>query len=126
MGRVTGEPFASDDLRRVGERVTVVKKLFNQRQGWTRDLDTLPPRLLDGGGEDEGRPTRLSRAGLERMLDAYYAVRGWDREGRVPDERVAALGLECSEGPQLAKAVAERGGDFEEPGRRRPRLETPG
>ena len=43
---VTGYPMTAAELRRAGERVTTLKKLFNIREGWARPDDTLPPRAL--------------------------------------------------------------------------------
>ncbi len=87
--QVTGLPTTGADLRRSGERITNLKKLFNIRQGWTRADDTLPPRVL---GED-GEATQLSRQWLETAIDAYYRVRGWDEAGRMSDDHLAGLGL---------------------------------
>ena len=91
----TGLDFSADDLRRVGERVTNLKKSFNIREGWTRADDWLPPRLLQ-----EALPTgvaagqRLTPAELTLMIDSYYAARGWTTEGLIPEEKLAQLGLE--------------------------------
>ncbi|MCC6316031.1 MAG: aldehyde ferredoxin oxidoreductase family protein [Thermomicrobiales bacterium] len=81
---VTGLPTTDADLRRAGATITTVKKRFNQRQGWTRALDTLPPRLL----ADDADATALTRANLDALVDAYYAVRGWSPEGLVADPGV--------------------------------------
>ena len=88
--KVTGRPTTADDLRRAGERITTVKKLFNLRQGWTRADDTLPPRVL---GEGDDQPTSLSRPWLDQMIGAYYQTRDWDEDGRISDEQVARIGL---------------------------------
>jgi aldehyde:ferredoxin oxidoreductase len=74
---VTGLPTTADDLRAAGVRINETKKRFNLAQGWERGLDTLPPRLLESDGDGEG----INPAWLERQIDAYYAVRGWDAEG---------------------------------------------
>jgi aldehyde:ferredoxin oxidoreductase len=89
LTKITGEPFAADDLSQIGERIATVKKRFNERQGWTRTLDSLPQRLL--GATDA--PTRIDQAWLERAVVAYYAERGWDADGRVPAGRLEAQGL---------------------------------
>ncbi len=94
--KVTGLPTTADDLRRAGERITTVKKLFNLRQGWTRADDTLPPRALgeaEPAGGEPPEPSRLDRPWLDQMIDAYYRVRGWDDQGRVAAEHLARLGL---------------------------------
>jgi aldehyde:ferredoxin oxidoreductase len=90
---VTGQETTGDDLRRAGAEITGVKKRFNERMGWTRALDTLPPRLLgedDGAGPGVAAPaggSPLTRARLETMVDAYYAARGWGADGRVEESR---------------------------------------
>jgi aldehyde:ferredoxin oxidoreductase len=33
----------------------------------------------------------IDRAGFDKMLDEYYALRGWDSDGILPEERVAEL-----------------------------------
>lgn len=75
---VTGLPTTADDLRAASARINQIKKRFNMAQGWTRALDTLPPRLLQAGGEQPP----IDPGWLERQIAAYYAVRGWDDEGR--------------------------------------------
>lgn len=86
---VTGLPTTADDLRAAGERITNTKKLFNLAQGWTRADDTLPPRVLTDGDE----PTLLSAPWLDRMIAAYYHVRGWDEAGGIPTAHLARIGL---------------------------------
>jgi aldehyde:ferredoxin oxidoreductase len=74
---VTGLPTTVDDLHAAGGRIAEVKKRFNLAQGWTRALDTLPPRLL----QTDGKEPHIDPAWLDRQIDAYYAVRGWSTEG---------------------------------------------
>ena len=83
---VTGLPTSADDVLLAAGRINDVKKRFNLAQGWTRDLDTLPPRLF----QDDGEQPYVDRAALERQIQAYYAVRGWDNEGRPPEIRAVA------------------------------------
>ena len=77
---VTGLPTTPDDLRAASARINEVKKRFNLAQGWTRALDTLPPRLLQAQSDGP----HIDPAWLERQIAAYYAVRGWDDQGRPP------------------------------------------
>jgi aldehyde:ferredoxin oxidoreductase len=85
---VTGVPMTADALRLAGTRINTVKKWFNIAQGWTRADDTLPPRLLanEAGG--------LTAVELDRLIQAYYCVRGWDEQGLVPPSRLQELELE--------------------------------
>jgi aldehyde:ferredoxin oxidoreductase len=75
---VTGLPTTPHDLHAAAARIADLKKRFNLAQGWTRALDTLPPRLLHA--ESDG--PHVDPTWLERQIDAYYAVRGWDELGR--------------------------------------------
>ena len=75
---VTGLPTTADELLAATARVTETKKRFNLAQGWTRALDTLPPRLLEPTGDGAA----ITPEWLERQIDAYYASRGWDTQGR--------------------------------------------
>ena len=91
---VTGWPMSSEELKLAGERISNLKKLFNIREGWTREDDTLPPRTLeetlsDGVAEGVG----LTRAELDMMVGSYYRARGWTEGGLVPEEKLHELGL---------------------------------
>jgi aldehyde:ferredoxin oxidoreductase len=91
LRRVTGWDVTAEELRTVARRIVTAKKLYNQREGWSAEEDTLPKRFLrEGlpvGGSTEAT---LPRERLTAMIAAYYAARGWDAVGRVP----AALGAE--------------------------------
>ena len=49
LAAVTGWPDHRAELHTVARRVVNARKCLNQREGWTRQEDTLPARLLDGG-----------------------------------------------------------------------------
>ncbi len=90
----TGLPMSADDLRKVGERVCNMKKLFNIREGWTAADDTLPARCFDDPlpeGASAGQV--LKRDELRMMIDAYYQARGWTSDGLIPADKLAELGL---------------------------------
>jgi aldehyde:ferredoxin oxidoreductase len=90
LGYVTGWDVTPADLRQTARRIVTAKKLFNQREGWTSAEDTLPKRFLSEG-LPAGATLPLDR--LETMVRAYYAARGWDDQGRVPESQVAGLCL---------------------------------
>ncbi len=79
-----GTQFTEESLREITRRVVSLERKFNIREGFTRKDDTLPPRLLNEplpDGMAEGKKIDC----LDAMLDDYYAIRGWDKEG-VPIE----------------------------------------
>src|SRR3990170_3170774 len=89
---VAGMEFTEAELREVGRRVIDLERLINLEFGRTRADDTLPKRYFDDpmpGRAAKGH--RIERDKFEKMLDEYYAARGWDAEGRLTDERTAEL-----------------------------------
>ncbi|MDA0769869.1 MAG: aldehyde ferredoxin oxidoreductase family protein [Chloroflexi bacterium] len=92
--KITGWPTSADELRKAGERINNLKKLFNIREGWTREDDTLPERVFT-----ETLPTGmvagvgLEREDLQMMVQGYYRARGWTEDGMIPDEKLRELGL---------------------------------
>jgi aldehyde:ferredoxin oxidoreductase len=91
---VTGWDVTRDEMERVGSRVVALRKLYNVREGWTPEEDTLPERFLSEPLETvDGTAITLSPDGLRRMIASYYRAHGWTDRGDVPAERVSALGL---------------------------------
>jgi aldehyde:ferredoxin oxidoreductase len=91
LNAATGWDWTPDDLVRVGERIFNLKRLINVRLGVSRADDTLPRRLLT-----EPRPSGTAAGklpDLERMLPAYYELRGWDADGRPTRERLETLNV---------------------------------
>lgn len=89
----TGLDMDPTELRRCGERIVTLERMFNLRRGLKRADDTVPPRLVS---EDEGEHDVVERD-LERMLDEYYEARGWTIDGGVPRaETLKRLRLEAA------------------------------
>ncbi|SFK82535.1 aldehyde:ferredoxin oxidoreductase [Halogranum rubrum] len=89
----SGREYSRDELRDAGRRIWTLVRLFNVREGFTRADDELPTafRRPLTGGPAAGR--RIDAAGFERLLDAYYAARGWGDDGLPTPEVVERLGL---------------------------------
>jgi len=91
LSTATGVEYTVDDVLKIGERIWNMERLFNLANGFTKDDDTLPPRLLKEPikvGPLKGSVHRLSE-----MLPEYYKVRGWDEDGRPTPEKLEELGL---------------------------------
>ena len=92
--RLTGWPTSPEDLRLAGERINNLKKLFNIREGWTPEDDTLPPRVFQEALETGVvKGIGLSRSDLDMMIGGYFRARGWTDEGLVPERKVEDLQL---------------------------------
>lgn len=90
---VTGVEFKPDELLKAGERVINIEKSFNVREGYFRNGDTLPYRLLNQP-LTEG-PSKGQVVDLQPMLDEYYLCRGWDIRTSIPaSNKLKDLGLE--------------------------------
>src|SRR5262249_21124177 len=94
LQRVTGWDVTADELKLIARRIVTAKKLYNAREGWTAEEDTLPRRFLSEGLPDGAvAGAILPRERLQKMIQAYYAARGWTCEGRVPRSLVSELRL---------------------------------
>jgi aldehyde:ferredoxin oxidoreductase len=82
----TGVEVTGDQMMNIGERIVNIERLFNLREGITRDDDSLVGRFLDEpspSGPHKGE--HLTRSEFTRMLDEYYELRGWSKEGIPPN-----------------------------------------
>ncbi|HZW03453.1 MAG TPA: aldehyde ferredoxin oxidoreductase family protein, partial [Anaerolineaceae bacterium] len=94
----TGEEYSLEELDQCAERIETTLRLFNDREGFTRADDTLPPRILKEAFTDGPAKGQLfGETGLNQMLDEYYALRGWDLQGKPLAETVARLGIPVQE-----------------------------
>ncbi len=91
---VTGWEVNTQELMKVGARRVNLMKIFNMREGFTRDDDKLSPRLhqpLQGGASDG---LQMTVEELETAKDLYYRLAGWDVEtGNPTAERLEELGI---------------------------------
>ncbi len=91
----TGWDVSRKELMMVAERAWNVTRMFNVREGFRREHDTLPDRLFTQVSTDgPSKGQRVDRLSFEKMLDEYYEVAGWDKETGVPThEKLTELGL---------------------------------
>jgi len=79
----TGWDLDGEEVRRIGERVVNLERLFNARLGIGRSDDTLPARFT-AEPLPEGNPSAGAVVELAPMLDEYYRARGWDVATGLP------------------------------------------
>lgn len=87
----TGLDISDDEYYQVGDRIWNLERLFNLRAGFSKQDDTLPPRLLNEPMKDGPHKGRVVE--LDVMLPEYYSLRGWDEEGVPTPEKLQELGL---------------------------------
>jgi aldehyde:ferredoxin oxidoreductase len=92
---VTGWDVDADELATTARRIVLAKRLFNLREGWTREEDWLPDRFLTESLElESGRTATLTASRLEAMISSYYRGRGLDETGVPSPPTVSELSLE--------------------------------
>lgn len=90
---VTGRQWTADEMGEVGRRVLNIGRAFNQREGFNRAHDTIPKRLVKDalGGEGPAAGQKIPQEAFEDMLDQYYEVMGWDKNGIMPEELIQSI-----------------------------------
>ena len=130
---VTGEKVTVEDMILMSERVYNFQRIFNLRMGFgTREHDALPYRAVGPvtreeyesraerydkqlrekvGYDPEGKSTEEKMAALrkyreaeyEKLKDAVYARRGWNKNGVPTLEKVKALGIDFPDVVELLR-----------------------
>ncbi len=86
---VTGVDVGEDGLREAAKRIIDLSRWFNVREGVHREHDRLPRRLVDEPLVHEGAERKITQEEVERSLDLYYRLRGWNEQGvpsRPPED----------------------------------------
>jgi aldehyde:ferredoxin oxidoreductase len=81
VAATTGMELGEEDLRKIACNIANATRIFNIREGLTREDDTLPRRFFEEPIE-EGKI--LKREDFNRLLADYYELRGWDEMGVPP------------------------------------------
>jgi len=92
---VTGIETTPEELRMAGERINNLGRLINIREGFTRKDDHMPWKVMNVPIPDEGvaKGSFVSQADLDLLLDDYYEVRGWTKEGLPTVEKLNEIGM---------------------------------
>ncbi len=91
---VTGWDVTLEELLISGERIYNLCRMFNVREGISRKDDTLPSRIGEPLKEGGSAGHTVNKEELDRMLDEYYGLRGWDENGIPKPETLERLEIE--------------------------------
>lgn len=92
----TGLEFTPIELWAVAERCYNLERLFNIREGLTREQDWLVDRYFDEpapAGAPDVIGSVIDRKKFSKMIDEYYEHHGWDEQGVPRQETLERLGL---------------------------------
>ena len=89
----TGRSVNEKELELVGERIWNLTRMFNVREGFLRDQDTMPPRMTEPLRSGFAKGKSVSSEDFEKMLEEYYELRAWNEDGVPSREKLEELGL---------------------------------
>ena len=88
VNATTGYNWKTEDIDVTGARIYDLERLLIVREGITAEDDLLPHRIMEeplNGGQWKG--AKITRENMEKMLQEYYALRGWDKNG-APEKTI--------------------------------------
>jgi aldehyde:ferredoxin oxidoreductase len=91
LKQATGMKMDFGRFSRVGARGYTLERLFNLREGFGRQADTLPKRFTD---EPLPASKKKSVVPIRQMLPKYYKLRRWDADGIPTPKTLKRLGLD--------------------------------
>ncbi|HUV07185.1 MAG TPA: aldehyde ferredoxin oxidoreductase C-terminal domain-containing protein, partial [Spirochaetia bacterium] len=91
LSAATGADYGLEDILLIGERAHSIEKAFNLlHTDWGREEDLPPKHFLQV--PLDGRYL-IDLGEWEMMLDRYYELHGWNRQGRPTLESLRTIGL---------------------------------
>jgi aldehyde:ferredoxin oxidoreductase len=93
---VTGFGYSKEELFRISEKVWNLTRAFWAREvkDFGRKYDLPPERVYDPLPSGPAKGMHLTEEKVNRMLNEYYDLRGWDQNGIPREEKLKELGLE--------------------------------
>jgi len=90
----TGLSLTPEELRVAGERIYTLERVMLAGDGLSREDDTLPRRYFDEPvGEGPAMGSVIDEKEFQRMLDEYYRLHGWSRQGIPTKKTLVKLGI---------------------------------
>jgi len=86
----SGIELSSKEFLQAGERIHILERLMNTKEGIQKPDDTLPERLLSEPQKDDPQKRLVP---LEPMLKKYYRLRGYDANGVPKKSLLKKLGI---------------------------------
>ena len=80
----SGEKIEIDDLLEAAARINAQEKIFAAREGFGREQDTLPKKLINYQMPGTWPDDKVTVDDIEKMKDDYYHAMGWDLQTGAP------------------------------------------
>ncbi len=93
---ITGWKISSWELMKVGERRINLMRLFNAREGFTKQDDVLPERMYEELPEGPSKGFAINKDEFEQSRNDYYEIAGWDvNTGNPTTGKLKELDIDC-------------------------------
>ncbi len=86
-----GGGWTAERLAETGERIWNLERRFNLDAGLSAKDDTLPKRILKEAAKSGSGKGKVAE--LDKMLPAYYEMRGWDDDGVPTTQTLQRLAM---------------------------------
>jgi aldehyde:ferredoxin oxidoreductase len=91
LGLAIDRDLDRDDVLEAGDRIFTMKRLFNVREGVSREDDRLPSVFTDEAHQEGSNAGEVVE--LDEMLAEYYRLRGWDETGRPTADHLESIDM---------------------------------
>lgn len=93
LNTLTGSSYTPEDALKIGKRIVSLLRMFNCREGMTKEDDSFSPRLQMPPVNGPGKGKSLAPT-FEKVRNAYYRAAGWDENGLPTKKLLRELNLE--------------------------------
>ncbi len=91
---VTGWNTSLWELMKAGERISTMTRVFNVREGFTKNDDWLPERFFKPHTSGALSETAIDQDKLKNAINKYYSMMGWDENGIPTRAKLEELDLD--------------------------------
>jgi aldehyde:ferredoxin oxidoreductase len=91
---VTGWNTSLWELMKAGERISTMTRVFNVREGFTKNDDWLPERFFKPHTSGALSETAIDQDKLKNAINTYYSMMGWDENGIPTRAKLEELDLD--------------------------------
>jgi len=88
---ITGIKISNKEIFKAGERIYVLERYMNTREGISSKDDTLPEKLLKEFRLSDKKQKTIP---LNKMLTSFYKMRGFDENGIPTEKTLKKLGID--------------------------------
>jgi aldehyde:ferredoxin oxidoreductase len=87
VNAATGWDMSMEEALQIGERAINMARVFNAREGFTRQDDRLPERMFQALENGALIGQSMQHEEFEHALTQLYGLKGWDPETGTPDRK---------------------------------------